>query len=387
MTVNPVNPSTARPLEGVKIVDFMWAMAGPAASRVLADYGAEIIRVESANKIDAVRTLQPFRDDVTDPELSGIWNNMNAGKQGLALDMSKPGAIDVIWDLFDWADVIMESFSPRAMAAWGIDYEQVRQRRPDIIMTSSCLMGQTGPLSMLAGFGTMAAAISGFFYPVGWTDRAPAGPFGAYTDYTSPRWLVAAVMAALEHKRATGQGQYIDLSQAESALHLLAPGLLDRSVNGRIWERDGNRDLVFAPQGVYRCVGDDNWVAVACTSDEAWATLAERDRPGRPGRPHPGRAPHPPRRARHRHRRLDRHPGLHGRHAPAAGQGGAGPCGGERPRVPGRPPDRPPAPLRGGGPRQAGHHIRGGHAVQAVAALRPPSPTAPRPSASTRSRS
>ena len=135
-------------------------------------------------------------------------------------------------------------------------------------------MGQTGPLSMLAGFGTMAAAISGFFYPVGWTDRAPAGPFGAYTDYTSPRWLVAAVMAALEHKRATGQGQYIDLSQAESALHLLAPGLLDRSVNGRIWERDGNRDLVFAPQGVYRCSGDDNWVAVACTSDEAWAALA-----------------------------------------------------------------------------------------------------------------
>ena len=275
VAVKPSVPSAARPLEGVKIVDFMWAMAGPAASRVLADYGAEIIRVESANKIDAVRTLQPFRDDVTDPELSGIWNNMNAGKQGLALDMSKPGALDVIWDLFDWADVIMESFSPRAMAAWGIDYEQVRKRRPDIIMTSSCLMGQTGPLSMLAGFGTMAAAISGFFYPVGWPDRAPAGPFGAYTDYTSPRWLVAAVMAALEHKRATGQGQYIDLSQAESALHLLAPALLDRSVNGRIWERNGNRDLVFAPQGVYRCTGDDNWVAIACTSDDVWATLAD----------------------------------------------------------------------------------------------------------------
>ncbi|MDH3680851.1 MAG: CoA transferase, partial [Acidimicrobiia bacterium] len=115
-------PSTELPLAGVKILDFMWAMAGPAASRVLADYGAEIIRVESINKLDVVRTLQPFRDDVTDPELSGIWNNMNAGKSGFALDMSKPPAIDVIWDLIDWADVVLESFSPKAMKAWGVDY-------------------------------------------------------------------------------------------------------------------------------------------------------------------------------------------------------------------------------------------------------------------------
>lgn len=261
------------PLAGVKILDFMWAMAGPAASRVLADYGAEIIRVESINKMDAIRTLAPFRDDITDPENSGCWNNMNAGKLGLSLDMSKPGAIDVIWDLIDWADVVLESFSPKAMAAWGIDYESVKARKPSIIMASSCLMGQTGPLAMLAGFGTMAAAISGFFYPVGWPDRSPAGPFGAYTDYTSPRWLVAAVMAALEHHRATGEGQYIDLSQAESALHLLGPALLHQSLNGVTWERDGNRDLVFAPQGVYPTAGDDNWIAISTTDDSVWATL------------------------------------------------------------------------------------------------------------------
>ncbi|HAX04924.1 MAG TPA: CoA transferase, partial [Acidimicrobiaceae bacterium] len=152
----------------------MWAMAGPAASRVLADYGAEIIRVESANKIDAVRTLEPFPGGEADPDKSGIYHNMNAGKRGLSLDLSKPDAIDVIWDLIDWADVVLESFSPKAMAAWGLDYAQVSQRKPEVIMASSCLMGQTGPLAMLAGFGTMAAAISGFFYPVGWTDRAPS---------------------------------------------------------------------------------------------------------------------------------------------------------------------------------------------------------------------
>ena len=279
---------TSPPLEGVKVLDFMWAMAGPAASRVLADYGADIIRVESANKLDAIRSIQPFHDDVGDPDGSALFSNLNAGKRGLALDMSKPEAMEVIWDLIDWADVILESFSPKAMTGWGMGWEQVRERRPDMVMASSCLMGQTGPLALLAGFGTMAAAISGFFYPVGWPDRAPAGPFAAYTDYTSPRWLVAAVMAALEHKRQTGRGQYVDMSQAEAALHLMGPALLERTTNGRIWEAAGNRDLVFAPQGAYQTAAggpagddfDDNWIAISCVNDGQWAALAaamERD--------------------------------------------------------------------------------------------------------------
>ena len=273
---------TSPPLEGVKVLDFMWAMAGPAASRVLADYGAEVIRVESANKLDAVRSIQPFHDDVGDPDGSGLFSNLNAGKRGLALDMSKPEALDVIWDLIDWADVILESFSPKAMTGWGMGWSQVHERRPDVVMASSCLMGQTGPLALLAGFGTMAAAISGFFYPVGWPDRAPCGPFTAYTDYTSPRWLVAAVMGALEHKRQTGRGQYVDLSQSEAALHLMAPALLERTTNGRIWESAANRDMVFAPQGAYQTAAgssagedhDDNWIAISCLDDGQWAALA-----------------------------------------------------------------------------------------------------------------
>lgn len=273
--IETVKVSKELPLKGVKILDLMWAMAGPAASRVLADYGAEIIRVESGNKIDAVRTLQPFPNDEADPDKSGIFNNMNAGKQGLSLDLSKPEAIDVIWDLIEWADVVLESFSPKAMSAWGIGYPQIAEKKPEIIMASSCLMGQTGPLAMLAGFGTMAAAISGFFYPVGWTDRAPSGPFSAYTDYTSPRWLVASVMGALEHKRRTGEGQYIDLSQAEAALHLMSPALLEFSINGNVWERAGNRDDVFAPQGGYPTLGEDRWIAISCADDHQWTALAE----------------------------------------------------------------------------------------------------------------
>jgi crotonobetainyl-CoA:carnitine CoA-transferase CaiB-like acyl-CoA transferase len=140
-------------------------------------------------------------------------------------------------------------------------------------MASSCLMGQNGPYASLAGFGTMAAAVSGWFHITGWPDRPPCGPFSAYTDYVAPRFLLAGVLAALEWRRQTGQGQYIDLSQAEASLQLLAPALLDYTVNGRVMERMGNDDAVFAPHGIYPSAGDDQWVAVAVTSDDEWRAL------------------------------------------------------------------------------------------------------------------
>ena len=266
-------PSADPPLTGLKVLDLQWVMAGPAASRVLADQGADIVRVESIHKLDTARTLQPFRRDEPDPELSGLFGNMNAGKRGLALDLSRPEAREVVLDLVDWADVVCESFSPRGMVGLGLGYDVLRQRKPDIIMTSSCLMGQYGPHALLSGFGNMAAAISGFYNIVGWPDRDPAGPFGAYTDYVSPRYLVAAILAALEHRRRTGEGQYIDLSQAEATMQFLTPALLDHAVNGHVMQRCGNDDPVFAPHGVYPAAGDDQWVAVACTSDEEWRAL------------------------------------------------------------------------------------------------------------------
>ncbi|MCP4222546.1 MAG: CoA transferase [Actinomycetia bacterium] len=266
--------ATSPPLDDLKILDLCWVMAGPAASRVFADYGADVIRIESQTRPDGARTLQPFRDDVTDPHYSGLWNNMNAGKRGLSVNFSSPEAMEVIWDLIDWADVVMESFGAGAMARLGLSPERVLAHKPSIVVASSCLMGQTGPLAPLTGFGTMAAAISGFFEPVGWPDRAPCGPVGAYTDYTSPRWFAAAILAALEHCRATGVGQYVDFSQAEGAMYLLSPALLDRTVNNRNWERIGNRDLVHAPHGAYPVTGDDEWIAIACTSDDNWANLA-----------------------------------------------------------------------------------------------------------------
>jgi benzylsuccinate CoA-transferase BbsF subunit len=186
----------------------------------------------------------------------------------------------VALDLVRWADVVMESFSPKAMRAWGLDYESLRAIKPELIMLSTCLMGQTGPLASFAGFGSLASAISGFHNLTGWPDRPPAGPFGAYTDTFAPRFTAAAVLAALEYRRRTGKGQYLDQSQAEASLHFLAPALLDYATNGRALGPLGNRDAAMAPHGVYPTAEEDCWVALAVEGDAQWAALC--DLMGRP---------------------------------------------------------------------------------------------------------
>jgi crotonobetainyl-CoA:carnitine CoA-transferase CaiB-like acyl-CoA transferase len=142
-------------------------------------------------------------------------------------------------------------------------------------MLSTCLNGQTGPERMLAGYGTMGACMAGFGELTGWPDRAPAAPFSAYTDFTSPKFIAAALLAAVDHKRRTGRGQYIDLSQVEAPVHLLARAVLDYTVNGRVQTRMGNALREYAPTGVYPCAGRDRWVALAAPTDEAWRALCK----------------------------------------------------------------------------------------------------------------
>jgi crotonobetainyl-CoA:carnitine CoA-transferase CaiB-like acyl-CoA transferase len=261
------------PLDDVKVLDFMWALAGPGTTRTLADYGATVVRIESANRIDGARTVGPFKMNQAAHDGSGLFGTYNAGKLGLGLDLSKPEAREVVLDLVRWADVVCESFSPKAMRAWKLDYDSLRVIKPDLIMLSSCLMGQSGPLAGFVGFGNMAAAVSGFYNLCGWPDRPPSGPFGAYTDYVAPRFGAVAVLAALDYRRRTGKGQYIDQSQAESALHFLAPALLDCATNGRMSQGLGNDDPNYAPHGVYPALGNDSWVAIACMTEEHWRRL------------------------------------------------------------------------------------------------------------------
>lgn len=261
------------PLHGVRVVDLMWVVAGPIVTRALVDYGATVVRIESTTRIDTGRTIQPFHNGTPGAENSALYQNMNAGKLGMTLDLGKPEGREVFLDLVRWADVVCESFTPRAMRAWGLHYEALREVNPGIIMFSSCLMGQTGPLASFAGYGNLAAAYAGFFDVTGWPDRPPAGPFSAYTDFISPRFALPALLAALDHRHRTGTGQHIDFAQAEASGHFLAPAILDYSVNGRIFRGMGNDDLDMAPHGVYPAAGEDRWVAIATATDAQWRAL------------------------------------------------------------------------------------------------------------------
>jgi crotonobetainyl-CoA:carnitine CoA-transferase CaiB-like acyl-CoA transferase len=266
-------PGHDLPLRGLNVLDFAWVMAGPLATRVLADYGATVVRVESSQRQDLVRALSPRMDNNPSPEHSIPYQNFNAGKLGLTVNLRTQAGREVIFDLVRWADVVFDSFAPGAMKSLGFDYETLSKINPRIVQVSSSLMGQWGPLASFAGFGNLAAAISGFYEITGWPDRDPVGPFGAYTDALAPRFTVLAVLAALEHRRRTGEGQFIDLSQAESALHFYCQALLEFQVNGRVMTRIGNADAYCAPHGVYPVAGDDRWIAIACETDEQWESL------------------------------------------------------------------------------------------------------------------
>ncbi len=270
----PAGQQMERPLDDIKILDFMWALAGPGATRTLADYGATVVKVESELKPDVLRGVHPFIGEEGGQENALQFHSINAGKMDLTLDLSLPEAREVILDLVAWCDVLTESFSPKAMENWGLTYDVLREVNPGLIMFSSCLMGQTGPMRMYAGFGTMAAAIAGFYPVTGWPDRIPAGPFTAYTDYISPKLGVMLILSALAERDRTGRGQHIDFAQMEGALHFLATEFADEEINGRTAGRAGNADRHMCPHGVYAAAGDDCWVAIACETEAQWGALA-----------------------------------------------------------------------------------------------------------------
>ena len=274
--LNRANAATPNlpPLSGLKMLDLMWVMAGPAGTRALCDFGVNTVRIESSTRIDTARTLQPFIDDeATQPEGSAMFHNMNAGKRMMTVDPANPQGRELILDLVRWADIVTESFTPRAMRGWDLTWETIHEVNPRAIMMSSCLMGQDGPLAEFAGFGNLAAAFAGFTPLCGWPDRSPAGPFGAYTDYVAPRFASAALLAALDERDRTGQGQYIDVSQMEAAIHFLTPAFLQYRLTGEKWLADGNNDPDMSPHGVFPSEGEDRWIAIACRAAADRAAL------------------------------------------------------------------------------------------------------------------
>ena len=261
------------PFEGIKIADFSWVGVGPISTKYLADHGATVVRVETTNPLDILRVAGPFKDGVPGPDRSQFFADYNTSKYGITLDLKNPAAIEVAHRLIAWADVLVESFTPGTADSLGIGYETARSINPSIIMASTCLMGQTGPASSFAGFGFHAGSIAGYYEITGWPDLPPDGPWTAYTDTVSPRFLAAILMAALDHRRRAGEGQHIDAAQLEMSLHFLGPQLVDYSVSGRSVTRNGNRSPYMAPHGVFPCQGEDQWCAIAVETDQQWTGL------------------------------------------------------------------------------------------------------------------
>jgi benzylsuccinate CoA-transferase BbsF subunit len=265
----------AAPLDGVHVLDLSWVMVGPASGRYLADMGADVIKVESSKRIDPVRTLGPFKDGKTGPERSVSYHNLNAGKRCVAIDIRRPEGREIVLRLADWADVVLESFTPGVLETLHLGYSDLSQRNQRIIMASTSLLGQTGPYAKgTSGVGTMGAAMSGATYQIGWPDREPAGPFGPWTDAVTPRFIVASILAALHRRSITGQGCYIDTAQAEAGIQFMLPAYYEFAANGTIPERRGVAGSPLqVPQGLFPCSGEDRWIAIDASDPTDWRAL------------------------------------------------------------------------------------------------------------------
>jgi len=264
----------AQLFDGVKILEFGGGAAGPLGTRYFADHGATVVRVESKQRPDFLRLLRYTPGTEGGLDASHMFAMINVNKYGIALNMSHPKGPEIARQLVGWADVVAENFAPKAMAKWGLDYPSLTAIKPDLIMVSTCLNGQTGPERNYPGFGGQGSALSGFNHLTGWPDREPLGPYGTITDSLSPRFVALLVGAALLQRRRTGQGQYIDLSQVEGGVVCLSENIVTYTATGEILERRGNRSRHAAPHGVFRCApkgeDDDRWVAVAIHDDADW---------------------------------------------------------------------------------------------------------------------
>lgn len=260
------------PLEGVKVADFTWVWTGPTTTKVLADFGATVIRIESTRRWDVWRATPPFKDDVPGPNRGAIFNSINTGKLSATVNLGTPQGRELAKRFVAWADVVTDNFAGGAMERMGLGYEVLRKIKPDIIMMSSSLMGQTGPWHDSPGFGDQLSAISGLHEISGWPDRIP-GEIGFYTDFIAPRFNALTILAALDYRRRTGRGQYLDVAQHQGGVQYVAPLLLDYVLNGRVATRRGNEDDHAAPHGIYRCRGEDRWCAIAVCDAEEWRSF------------------------------------------------------------------------------------------------------------------
>jgi len=268
------------PLEGIRVLDLTQVYAGPTCTRILSDLGADVIKVEGLKRMDITRNFvmpeNTGKDDYWNR--SGYFLLRNGGKRSITLDFGDPEAVDLVKRLVPYADIVAESFTPRVMAKFGLDYESLKEIKPEIIMISLSGYGQTGSWRDFTAYGMGLEPASGISSVTGYRDGPPLRTGISFTDPYSGVVGAGAVLAALYYRRRTGKGQYIDLSEHESAIPVAGYAIMEYALTGRVPERAGNRSEWYAPQGVYRCRGaqtggglaEDNWIAITIRNDAEW---------------------------------------------------------------------------------------------------------------------
>lgn len=260
-------------LDGVKIVEFGGYAAGPHVGKMLANFGATVIHVESLSRPDGFRMqYPPYKDDKPGINSGGCFTYFNDSKYGVTIDVKNPEGRKLARKLADWCDIVIENMRPGVIDRLGLGFEELRKSNPDLIMLSTCNMGQTGPRADTPGFGSQLSALAGFCGLTGSTDGPPMLLYGPYIDYVASLLGATAVLAALERRQRTGTGAYLDVSQYECGLMFLAGPLLEYHASGKIAERVRNDDSQAAPHGAYACA-NDGWIALSCWSGEEFARL------------------------------------------------------------------------------------------------------------------
>ena len=274
----------AGPLSGVRVADFTWVWAGPFCTLQLAHMGAEVIRMESVRRVCLLRMFPPWLDGQPGINRSGYFNQYNQGKRSVNLDLSHPEGKEIAKKLVAISDVAAENFAGGVMDKLGLGYEVLKQVKPDIIMVSMSGYGQTGPESEYVSYGPAQVPLAGMSSLTGYVDWPPGHVGMSYGDPNAGLHAAFALLAALLYRHRTGKGQYIDMSQWESTMAVLAEGIMDYTMNGTQPPRSGNRDPWMAPHGIFRCapaqgelppgtLAEDQWVSIACGSDDEWLAL------------------------------------------------------------------------------------------------------------------
>jgi crotonobetainyl-CoA:carnitine CoA-transferase CaiB-like acyl-CoA transferase len=266
-------------LQGIRVLDLTWVLAGPYATKILADHGADVIKVESRHRPDPTRYSRAMHltagEGPPDPDRSGYFNNYNRNKRGIALNLRRPEGLELLAQLVPHCDVLVENFSAGLLERWGLGYERLRALRPDLILVRMAGMGQTGPWRDRVTYADTLSAAAGITAETGSSSSDPVGVAFGLGDMVAALHAVAGTLAALERREQTGEGREIDLSQLEAMTSHTGTALLEAAAGLASKSYDGNRHPRMAPHGAFPCAGDDRWCAVAVASDEEWRALCD----------------------------------------------------------------------------------------------------------------